>query len=386
MDRANGLKESGWIDNSGLAGVAERMFSGWASKKMSEKARNQQADAETRRMAAQEGVDERRAMKDAERTEAISARERSRRQVVGRRLGLTNREQAEYEETGKVPQGVRKNTVVGEDGFMYNVDPYSSEAERVRVGGGERAPANVSANYTPQSGEDPVQGKAAFEAAVAAAEGSNLPDPAGDTVDVGQVRSPQYLRGKQADKGEESYGQPQPVTGPDGKVRMVQFGNRGGSREVQGYGAPPTSRDAKPPTEAERNASGYFSRMDAAGRELDALTNSGYDPTNMRDRYTAGQGPLKNWAASEEGQNYRQQQEDWVRAKLRKESGAVIGDEEMAREISTYVPEVGDKPDVLKAKAQSRRIAEEAMRKSGGRAIEPAAEAGNDDDLIRKYL
>ena len=106
----------------------------------------------------------------------------------------------------------------------------------------------------------------------------------------------------------------------------------------------------------------------------------------MRDRYTAGQGPLKNWAASEEGQNYRQQQEDWVRAKLRKESGAVIGDEEMAREISTYFPEVGDKPDVLKAKAQSRRIAEEAMRKSGGRAIEPAAEAGNDDDLIRKYL
>ncbi|WP_447515966.1 hypothetical protein, partial [Clostridioides difficile] len=64
MDRANGLKESGWIDNSGLAGVAERMFSGWASKKMSEKARNQQADAETRRMAAQEGVDERKAEKD----------------------------------------------------------------------------------------------------------------------------------------------------------------------------------------------------------------------------------------------------------------------------------------------------------------------------------
>ena len=131
---------------------------------------------------------------------------------------------------------------------------------------------------------------------------------------------------------------------PDKLLLQAKFSNRGGLREVQGYGAPPTSRDAKPPTEAERNAAGYFSRMDAAGRELDALTNSGYDPTNMRDRYTAGQGPLKNWAASEEGQNYRQQQEDWVRAKLRKESGAVIGDEEMAREISTYFPEAGDKP------------------------------------------
>ena len=229
------------------------------------------------------GAEDQKAEREYAREQKVSEKERGRRSMIAQQMGLNRREALEFVETGKVPQGVRKNTIVGEDGFMYNVDPYSSEAERVRVGGGERAPANVSANYTPQPGEDPVQGKAAFEAAVAAAEGRNLPEPAGDTVDVGQVRSPHYLRGKQADKEEESYGQPQPVTGPDGKVRMVQFSNRGGSREVQGYGAPPTSRDAKPPTEAERNAAGYFSRMDAAGRELDALTNSGYLRTCATD-------------------------------------------------------------------------------------------------------
>ena len=75
-----------------------------------------------------------------------------------------------------------------------------------------------------------------------------------------------------------------------------------------------------------------------------------------------------------------------MRAKLRKESGAVIGDDEMEREIRTYFPQPGDKPEVLKAKAGSRSIAEAAMRKAGGRAIDPVPQAGNDDDLVNKYL
>lgn len=171
-------------------------------------------------------------------------------------------------------------------------------------------------------------------------------------------------------ESEETFSNPQPVTAPDGTVRMVQFGNRGGQREVAGFAPPPTARDAKPPTDGEKNAAGYYSRMQAAGQELDALTAAGYDPGNMRDHYTAGQGPFLNWAASDQGQHYRQQQEDWVRAKLRKESGAVIGDEEMEREIRTYFPQPGDKPDVLDAKKRSRQIAEAAMKKAGGRAIE----------------
>ena len=73
MDRADALKDSGWIDNSGIAGVAERMFNGWASKKMSQKARDQQADAETRRMTAQEQLDERKAKREAERASAARA-------------------------------------------------------------------------------------------------------------------------------------------------------------------------------------------------------------------------------------------------------------------------------------------------------------------------
>lgn len=70
-------------------------------------------------------------------------------------------------------------------------------------------------------------------------------------------------------------------------------------------------------------------------------------------------------------QQYRQAQEDWVRAKLRKESGAVIGDDEMEREIATYFPTYWDKPETIAQKAYARRVAEIAMAKAAGQKVEP---------------
>ena len=60
-------------------------------------------------------------------------------------------------------------------------------------------------------------------------------------------------------------------------------------------------------------------------------------------------------------QQYSQAQMDWVRAKLRKESGAVIGADEMADEITTYFPQLGDGDAVIAQKAQARRVSEKAM-------------------------
>lgn len=359
-----------YIDNSGLLGVIAQIAQKYAGKKMGDKADARYADATARYYKGEAAAEEAKAAREAQQEQAKIAQ----RMEQAQKAGLQGQDAAEFAYTGKWPEAVRMNTVQGEDGYLYNVDPYNSTGQRVQVGGGQQQlPPNVRLDPN-MSPEERAAALADIQAGM----------PEGDA--EYRIQQPQFLRGKQPQGDQESYGQPQPVTGPDGAVRMVQFGNRGGQREVPGYGPPPTARDAKPPTEGERNAAGYFSRMDAAGRELDALTRSGYDPGNMRDHYTAGQGPLLNWAASEEGQRYRQQQEDWVRAKLRKESGAVIGDDEMEREIRTYFPQPGDKPEVLKAKAGSRSIAEAAMRKAGGRAIDPAPQAGNDDDLVNKYL
>lgn len=180
--------------------------------------------------------------------------------------------------------------------------------------------------------------------------------------------------------GEESYGQPMPVTDPvSGKVVMVQFGNRGGRRVVSDYEPGPTSRDSKPPTEGERNAAGYMLRMAEAEKAMGEIEGDGFVPGALSDKLTAGQG-LRNYAATPQAQEHRQQQEDWVRAKLRKESGAVIGADEMEREIQTYFAQPGDAPPVIARKKRSREIAIEAMRSSAGRASDiqapPAASNG----------
>jgi hypothetical protein len=71
-------------------------------------------------------------------------------------------------------------------------------------------------------------------------------------------------------------------------------------------------------------------------------------------------------------QKYRQAQEDWVRAKLRKESGAAIPVKEMDDEIATYFPLPFDNdPTVIEQKRQSREVATKAMVQAAGRGAPP---------------
>lgn len=126
----------------------------------------------------------------------------------------------------------------------------------------------------------------------------------------------------------------------------------------------PKPAAVKEPTESERSSAGYLGRMEAAEKNL-----TGAQPLPYAQQRGLEKAPgLTNYTLNAKQQVTRQQQEDWVRAKLRKESGAVIGDEEMAREIRTYFPQAGDGPEVIKQKAQSRAQALEQMRSSAGRS------------------
>ena len=65
---------------------------------------------------------------------------------------------------------------------------------------------------------------------------------------------------------------------------------------------------------------------------------------------------------AEKFQNAKQAMENWVTANLRKESGAAIPPEEVAREYKKWFPSIGDKPSTIRQKAQARKIAEDNMR------------------------
>jgi hypothetical protein len=73
-------------------------------------------------------------------------------------------------------------------------------------------------------------------------------------------------------------------------------------------------------------------------------------------------------------QQYEQAAQAWIRAKLRKESGAAIGVDEMNQEYRTYFPQIGDTADVITQKANARAIATEAMKRSAGKSYTPPPE------------
>ena len=150
-----------------------------------------------------------------------------------------------------------------------------------------------------------------------------------------------------------------------------------------GLARPAATMDGKPlgakdkdPTEGERNAAGFSQRMTEATKLLDQFEKTGRPTYGTQ---AAGSLPvvgasLQRSAMNADQQRYRQAQEDWVRAKLRKESGAAIGHDEMANEIATYFPQPGDLPETVAQKRQARAVANDAMVKSAGRGLsKPAA-------------
>jgi soluble lytic murein transglycosylase-like protein len=121
-------------------------------------------------------------------------------------------------------------------------------------------------------------------------------------------------------------------------------------------------------TEAERKAASYLERMQGAEDMLQGMVRGGYDPGNIRDR-VAGSTPLVgNFLTSDRGQQYLNAAAEWARAKLRLESGAVIGDAEAREEARTYFPMPGDSPETIAQKQRLRDTAVSAIRRQAGRA------------------
>lgn len=148
------------------------------------------------------------------------------------------------------------------------------------------------------------------------------------------------------------------------------------SRDKQaGAVNPSTGKPMPKTTESERTSAGFLSRMRSAENQFAELESKYGDAIFPDETFSImgnipGIGGYVQGKLGGDAQNiYKQQTEDWIRAKLRKESGAVIGDDEMRREYSTYFPLPGDSAAVRRQKAQSRREAEKQFELSSGGAL-----------------
>lgn len=133
----------------------------------------------------------------------------------------------------------------------------------------------------------------------------------------------------------------------------------------------------KPPTEGQSLTRGYLGRMQAAAKLMDEKyvpsTKDFVAASNVYGGEGALRASLANSVLSAEGRKYYQAAADWVRAKLRKESGAAIGEKEMAAEFRTYFPVPSDGPEEIAQKAAARAQAEAEMATMGGMEAPKAA-------------
>jgi hypothetical protein len=148
---------------------------------------------------------------------------------------------------------------------------------------------------------------------------------------------------------------------------------------VAGLGGVPLKGKAPPkPTEGETNAAGFANQMENAEAVIKALP-AGSQPgvgSAMAGSVPLLGGVFERGVQSAPTQQYKQAADAWIRAKLRKESGAAIGKDEMDKEYQTYFPQIGDSTAVIAQKARSRQIATDAMKKSAGRSYGSTATGG----------
>jgi hypothetical protein len=120
-------------------------------------------------------------------------------------------------------------------------------------------------------------------------------------------------------------------------------------------------------TEGERASAGYLGRMQASEGVLGREGAKGQEgPVTALFGHEGVGAYARPLVESKEQQRYRAAQEDWVRAKLRKESGASIPAPEMEREIRTYFPQPFEDASVAAQKAQARAQAVEQMKTTAG--------------------
>lgn len=126
----------------------------------------------------------------------------------------------------------------------------------------------------------------------------------------------------------------------------------------------PIPGTGKPASDAQNLSAGFLGRMIGASKRLDQI--GAFKPGWWETK-------AAEWLPGSTGQSqtlevYRQAMADWVTANLRKESGAVLGKDEIKDEIIKYFPQPGNGPAVIEAKRRSRAAAEAGMRLSAGPA------------------
>jgi len=139
---------------------------------------------------------------------------------------------------------------------------------------------------------------------------------------------------------------------------------------ITGGGGEPLKGKGAGLTESQSNAFGFAQRMERVNGILAPLEAAGSYPgvgSAVAGSIPFVGGTAQRGVQSADVQRYQQAASDWIRAKLRKESGAAIGVDEAKQEYATYFPMPNDSAAVIEQKRQARMLATDAMKTSAGK-------------------
>lgn len=325
-----------------------------------------------RAMTARSVLDEAKSEREAARALKASQDEQAQRWKDGKAAGLTGRDLTRYALEGKMGEGVRMNTVQGDDGYMYNVDPYNSTSQRVQVGGGQTQQHSQPSRPFDIKGDVPPEVAAAMQADPAAWEN-------GVSIDI--PKPPTYLRGKntQAEpKFQSRQFTPQEVASMGLPSGTVAYSTEDGSPKIinKPNAIPGGQAEAQPRKRAmgadAANKVGLYDNAIRAAKQWHEIVAE----KDASGNYTGG---YNNTAAMSPQATSLYEQA--LRAKLRAESGAAISEPEIQGEMDRYGPKAfgSDATDLRNASAllkdlvQQRKLlvgSEEAPPLSIGQIIE----------------
>lgn len=137
--------------------------------------------------------------------------------------------------------------------------------------------------------------------------------------------------------------------------------------------AAPFGAKTKPMTEDQSKATGYGMRAATSHEIINTVGDSGKVQPGILKRvassipfYGEEAGTVMNWTQSPKQQQVEQAQRDFVNAILRRESGAVISQEEFDNAAKQYFPQPGDSQEVIKQKQLNRENSIRALEVGSG--------------------
>ena len=150
----------------------------------------------------------------------------------------------------------------------------------------------------------------------------------------------------------------------------------------------PVVKKPEAPSGEESNAAGFLVRMKDATKLLDTFEGQGKPSvvTSSVSGVPFVGGYLERSAQTKEQQQYKNAALAWIRAKLRKESGAAIGKAEAEQEYQNYFPVVGDTKEVIAQKRSLRQSAMDEMRIASGKAASKVDEARPKNEAYQLYV